>query len=351
MSEIKPSNRSPLLPDRYPIQDFFICDVTDAIPKDDMGSMEHPIFSLSSKPDRNIREYEHNSVKITITPSVQGLATIHDKDILIFCISQLVAKMNAGAPMHKTVHLKAYDLLVSTNRNTDGRGYEQLEAALDRLSGTRIKTNIKTNQEAIKEGFGLIDSWRVIRNSKSERMSEIQITLSDWVFNAVLGREVLTLHRDYFRLRKPLERRIYELGRKHCGKQDEWTISLELLRKKCGSGSEDFEFRRLVGVICKEDAQHKHIPDYAVSLDGDNVRFVNRNTMKPLPAHETTFFPTLDPETYNDARIVAPGYDVYGLEQDWRNFWVESGKPELKSADAAFIGFCKSRYKRNQDRE
>ena len=31
--------RSPLLPDRHPIQDFFICDVTDAIPKDDMGSM------------------------------------------------------------------------------------------------------------------------------------------------------------------------------------------------------------------------------------------------------------------------------------------------------------------------
>jgi hypothetical protein len=351
MSDGKTSNRSPLLPDRYPIQDFFICDVTDAIPKDDMGSMEHPIFSLSTKPDRTVREYEHNGVKITITPSVMGLATIHDKDILIFCISQLVAKMNAGAPLHKTVHLKAYDLLVSTNRNTDGRGYEQLEAALDRLSGTRIKTNIKTNEERIKEGFGLIDSWKVVRHSKSERMSEVQITLSDWVFNAVLGREVLTLHRGYFRLRKPLERRIYELGRKHCGKQDEWTISLELLKKKCGSGSEDFEFRRLVGVICKEDAQHNHIPDYAVSLDGDNVRFVNRHTMKPLPVHDTTFFPTVDLETYNDARIVAPGYDVYALEQEWRNFWVESGKPELKSADAAFIGFCKNRYNRNKDRE
>ena len=239
--------RSPLLPDRHPIQDFFICDVTDAIPKDDMGSMEHPIFSLSTKPDRSVKEYEHNGVKITITPSVLGLATIHDKDILIYCISQLVAKLNSGLPLHKTLHLKAYDLLVSTNRNTDGRGYEQLEAALDRLSGSRIKTNLKTNKASIKEGFGLIDSWKVVRNSKSERMSEIQISLSDWVFNAVLGREVLTLHRDYFRLRKPLERRIYELARKHCGKKDEFAISLEVLKKKCGSASEDAEFRRLVG--------------------------------------------------------------------------------------------------------
>ena len=339
--------RSPLLPDRHPIQDFFICDVTDAIPKDDMGSMEHPIFSLSTKPDRSVKEYEHNGVKITITPSVLGLATIHDKDILIYCISQLVAKLNSGLPLHKTLHLKAYDLLVSTNRNTDGRGYEQLEAALDRLSGSRIKTNLKTNQSSIKEGFGLIDSWRVIRNSKSERMSEIQISLSDWVFNAVLGREVLTLHRDYFRLRKPLERRIYELARKHCGKKDEFAISLEVLKKKCGSASEDAEFRRLVRMICTEDAEHNHMPDYAVSLDGDMVRFVNRQTMKPLPSSERTMFPVLDPETYNDARIVAPGYDVYFLEEQWRLFWLESGKPELKNADAAFIGFCKSRHSRN----
>ena len=65
--------------------------------------------------------------------------------------------------------------------------------------------------------------------------------------------------------------------------------------------------------------------------------------MKPA-APEKTLYPTLDPETYHDARTVAPGYDVYYLEQEWRNFWVESGKPELKNPDAAFIGFCKSRH-------
>src|SRR5579863_4673096 len=140
-------NRTPLLPDRHPIQDFFICDVTAAVPKDDMGSMEHPIFSLATKPDTSVREYDHNGVTLSVIPSTLGLATIHDKDVLIYCISQLVAKMNAGLELHKTLHLKAYDLLVATNRNTDGRGYEQLEAALDRLSGTRIKTNIKTNNE------------------------------------------------------------------------------------------------------------------------------------------------------------------------------------------------------------
>ena len=32
------------------------------------------------------------------------------------------------------------------------------------------------------------------------------------------------------------------------------------------------------------------------------------------------------------------------LEEQWREFWVDSGKPELKNADAAFIGFCKRRH-------
>ena len=52
--------------------------------------------------------------------------------------------MNAGLPPQPDAPIKAHDLLVSTNRNIDGRGYEQLIAALDRLKGTSIRTNIKT---------------------------------------------------------------------------------------------------------------------------------------------------------------------------------------------------------------
>jgi hypothetical protein len=37
---------------------------------------------------------------------------------------------------------------------------------------------------------------------------------------------------------------------------------------------------------------------------------------------------------------------VYFLEKEWQNFWYESGQPELRDPDAAFIGFCKSRNDR-----
>lgn len=339
----------PLLPDRHRNSDFFVCDVLDAVPKDDMASMEHPIFSLATKPDTRVLHYEHNGSSVEIAPSVKGLATIHDKDILIYCISQLIAKMNQGEEPSRVVRLKAYDLLVSTNRETSGRGYELLKSAFERLAGSRITTNIVTNGVREISGFGLIDAWRIrVKDQRTARMVEIEVTLSEWMYNAILGKEVLTLSRDYFRLRKPLERRMYELARKHCGKQPEWLVSIEILKKKCGSVSTDREFRRLVQAICEEDRQHNHMPDYAVSLDGENVHFINRQPIKPHALFKDVHtFPIFDPEIYHDAKTVAPGYDIYYLEHEWRELWVDSGKQELRDAGAAFIAFCKRRYERN----
>jgi hypothetical protein len=37
-----------------------VCDIFDAAPKGDMASMEHPIFSVSTKPDFNKRAYERS---------------------------------------------------------------------------------------------------------------------------------------------------------------------------------------------------------------------------------------------------------------------------------------------------
>ena len=330
-----------LLPQRHPTHDLFICDVLDAIPKDDMASMEHPIFSLATKPDTRILKYEHKNVAVEITPSARGLATIFDKDILIYCISQLMAKKNAGEPLAQTLHLNAHDLLVWTNRETSGDAYRRLKEAFDRLSGTRITTNIKANGEEITEGFGLIDSWRIIRETKSGRMSEMKVNLSDWLYRIIQGSEVLTLSRDYFRLRKPTDRRVYELARKHCGEQDEWSISLDLLQKKVGASSHRWEFKSMVRELVKQD----HLPDYRIILEGDKVVFQNRESAKPKASADVQY-PTLDNEAYHDARLVAPGYDVYYLEQEWRNWWFESGMPELGHPTKAFIAFCKSRYKR-----
>ena len=152
-----------------------------------------------------------------------------------------------------------------------------------------ITTNLPTGGVVPHaSAFGLIGDWEIIPVANSSRMAEIKINVSNWLYNAATTKEVLTLHRDYFRLRKPLERRIYELARKHCGQQDTWLISLrEILKKKTGSASSDKEFRRLVSEICEENLIHNHIPDYTLSLEGNNVDFIiGILCQRPSPLHK-----------------------------------------------------------------
>lgn len=343
MNETLKHEKSPLLPERYPTADFFVCDLFDAAPKGDMASMEHPVFSLSTKPDHRVRRYEHNNSYVEIKPSSDGLATIHDRDILIYCISQLMAALNNGRELSSVVRFRAYDLLKATNRVTSGEGYAGLKAALERLRGTSISTNIATGGVEQFNVFGLIDRATIVRETRDGRMQEVEIKLSDWVFNAIRSREVLTLHRGYFRLRKPLERRMYELARKHCGRKDEWRVSLAILQKKCGSNSTAREFKRLVLTIIHEDERHNHMPDYAVRLEAeDMVVFRSRKSVPGTHAATLGTAPPLDAETYHDARTVAPGWDVHFLEQQWREWMTEPPR----NADAAFIGFCKKWYEK-----
>ncbi len=321
--------------------DFFLCDVLDAIPKDDMATMEHPVFSLSTRPDRRILRYAHNDTEISVTPSVRGLATIHDKDILIYCISQLMAALNAGRPVDRRLRLTAHDLLLATGRETSGDAYQRLRDALERLAGTRITTNIvqggqngdHTGGYELTEGFGLIEGWQILRQSRQGRMIAVSVTLSDWLFRAVLSKSVLTLSRDYFRLRRPLERRLYELARKHCGRQPEWRISVETLLKKSGSASPRRVFRAMLREVIAADT----IPDYVLAEEpGDILRVTPRAIVI-----EPHVGPHASPEALDEARRLVPGADVHALQADWRAFWARSGRPRLRSPDAAFLGFVR----------
>ncbi len=329
-----------LLPDRVQARggDFFVCDILDALPKDDLASMEHPLFTLSTRTDLRILSYAHNGVEITVTPSVKGLATLFDKDILIYCISQLMAALNAGREVTRHLRLTAHDLLVATNRETSGDGYARLREAFERLAGTRITTNMMTGGQEVTSGFGLIESWQIVRATKGGRMVQVAVTLSDWLFRAVMSKSVLTLSRDYFRLRKPLERRIYELARKHCGRQADWHISLEVLARKSGSASPLRVFRKMIRDMIAADA----LPDYHLAEAPGDIIVVRRRDVVAEPGAAASG-PVLKAATIETARGLMPGWDIYALEADWREIWHRSGRPRLRSPDAAFLGWLKKR--------
>ena len=331
----------PLLPVRHPNRDFFVCDIFDALPyfKDDMASMEHPVFSLSTKPDMRVLHYEHNGNSITIRPGWKiGLPNIHDKDILLYCASYLRAAMTEGHTPSQIVRFTAYDFFVTTNRGTDGRYYQKFKESLDRLRGTSINTNIKTGGLTIEEGFGLINSWKAVKEDESGRVIAAEIELSKWFFNAIVSNELLTINRDYFRIRKPLERRIYEIARKHCGDQPEWKVGLKTLHKKIGTTAPLFKFRDAMRKVIKTN----HLPDYSVSMVDDIVSFTPRRVLSASNDDQGSL-PFLMPDTYDKAREAAPGADVYALEQEWRG-WA-AGKKAPKDPDRAFVAFCRKKHR------
>lgn len=332
-----------LLPLRHPQGELFLCDLGDVPLKDDAASMEHPIFALSTKPDTKERIYEHNGNTLTVTPSAVGLATIYDKDILIFAISQIMEAKNKGLPYSKEVSFNAKDFLTFANRMTNGRGYSGLNDALKRLGGTRLETNIETNDEQQIEGFGLIEKYRIRKTLNNGTVTDWGITLSDWLFNAIEANEVLTLHPEYFRLRKPLERRIYEIVRKHCGEQKEWKIGLHLLLKKTGSQTPLWKFRQLLTPIIEADL----LPDYSAKYTGENNEFIIFQNRRHKEKRVISGRIVLQTETYAKAKRAAPSWDIYFLEQQWRGWMADKSKSAPDNPDAAFIGFCKSWYKNN----
>jgi len=329
------------------MRDFFVCDIFDAAPKDDLASMEHPLFSLSTRPDRKIRRYEHNGTEITVTPSVRGRATIHDKDILIYCISQLMAALNAGREVSRTLRLTAHDLLVATRRDTGGDSYTRLREAFERLAGTRITTNLAQGGEETTTGFGLIESWEIIRRTRPRgaregRMVSVSVTLSEWLYRAVLSKSVLTLSRDYFTLRKPLERRVYELARKHCGTQRDWRISVKLLHAKAGSDAPLRVFRAAIRRMIEADT----LPDYALAEEEGDIIHVRRRSLVDRDDSPGAAGPALGPEVAEKARAIAPGWDVYALEAEWRAFWQATGRPRLIAPEKAYLGWLRKRITR-----
>ena len=151
MEEFKAEHPAPplpvLSPVRHPQKDFFIADIFDTAFKDDVESMEHPLFALKVG-DKRVRVYERNGNSVTIKPGHDGCATIHDKDVWIYCISQMMEAMNRGREdISRTVRFTAHDFLVTTNRQISGRGYELMGDALARLRGTSMGSGEQWNSQ------------------------------------------------------------------------------------------------------------------------------------------------------------------------------------------------------------
>lgn len=356
--------------------DLFLDQLVDGAPfKDDRALMEHPWFSLTKQPRKTPFEYNRGGVEIRIEPGAKGMATIWDKDLLMYLGSIINDKIERGQPVpeDRKIKFSAHDFLKATRRQTSKRGYDLFLNCLERLDGTRIRTNVTSAKERTRKGFGWIESFQIIeRKTKAGKsvMAAVEVTLNEWMFKAiVVDRRVLTISPRYFELSKGLEKRIYELARKHCGQQRSWLIGIPSLKEKCGSDREERKFRADLKKIIEDG----NVPDYILRLDkasSFDSHFKSRNPndwmleVRPLrPRSDELSSPEVDdPKTeqhlladaktisarpkklgihvMNDARERFPGWDIELIERAWISYTEEKGQV-LKNPEAAFFAFAK----------
>ena len=254
--------------DPNPEFDLFIPALGDLPLRDQREVMERPFFSLQKR--KRLKPIEYKSpdgeawVRVQAIPDY-GMATIWDADILIWAASTLNRMREQGVnDLPRTLKTTSYDLLRAIKRDTSGRAYQELQAALQRLQTTSISTSIRAPKRRTKAGFNWLDKWTLEVDPDTDQPRGMTITLSDWVYEGIMGeRSLLTMHQDYFLLTGGLERALYRIARKHAGNQKGgWTCRVEVLRDKTGSDSKPKEFNRMLRKVVEAD----QLPDYAMQM-------------------------------------------------------------------------------------
>lgn len=267
--------------------DLFISVPGDVPLRDDREAMSVPLVSLSKRkrtaPIHWTSADGSRWVEVS-APATTGLASIWDYDIVLWCISQLNAAVEAKQPTSPDIHAMPYDILRAIGRDTSGRAYDDLEGALDRLTGTLIRTNIRMQGNRLKDRFHLIERVRSKVDEATGKPKGIIISLPMWLYKAVVeDREVLAVSPAYFDISSGIGRWLYRLARRHAGKQATgWRFTVKELHRRSGSTQRLGDFARdLRRAVAAGVPEYRF--DWIDGQHGDEVLHMQRDPAKVGP--------------------------------------------------------------------
>lgn len=249
--------------------------------------MDFPLFSLAKRPQMEAMTYEMDGVKIEIKPSSSGIATMWDKEILIYVLSLMVQHIGRTGEVQNVFTFNAHDFFRATGvARPSKRDYDRFIEALGRLQGTQIRTNIKTGTVGTKGFFSwFAEAQATTRETASgiDQLMPVRVQLCDWLVRAVSrDRRIYDYHYDYFRLGS-IERRLYELAHCYC-REEEYEIPLDVLGAKIGSTSP----LRTLKLQLKKIAAKNEMPTYSIDV---------RDVVPDAPARDKLGRKVATPET------------------------------------------------------
>lgn len=353
--------------------------------KGERSVMAFPFFALSKGRRMQPITYTDDYVTIEVRPSQTGVATIYDKEILLYIASLLVSQMKRKEAPSQEYSFTAHDFIRVIGANRSARSYQRIHGALERLQGTQIKTNIEAGGEGEDGFFSWVSEAKMTYTKGADgtkRLSRVKVRLCDWLYRAIIkDQKILTYDSCYFQL-SPIERRLYELARVHCGQQRFFHIGLAKLQKKVGSEDRPAKFKSAL----RDVESRQPIPEYDMFVVDDphsdgarmitgagfGVQVSKRNPMvlfrpkgrlRPERRRAEVLPPTaaarepvarsrarpadleVSGEALERAGRLFPGYDKYAVLDEWRR-WAAAKEPP-KRPDAAFLAFFATYAKRN----
>lgn len=234
---------------------------------------EFPFFALSKKAHMTPMVFESSDARIEINPSKTGVATIYDKEILLYIASLMAERTAKGEKVDRVMTFTANDLFRVTGTNSSARSYTSLKSSLNRLQGTQIITNIETGGEGSDSSF----SWllkadiKYAKTSTGERRVKwIEVMVCDWLYRAILtDQRIAAYHLDFFKL-GPIERRLYELAKFNCKDDEGFRVNIEELaaRVGCASDKRGLEyFKKQLREVSDQDS----LPEYTLDVVDEKV--------------------------------------------------------------------------------
>jgi plasmid replication initiation protein len=235
---------------------------------------EFPFFALSKKAHMTPMVFESGDARIEINPSKTGVATIYDKEILLYIASLMAERAEKGEKVDRVMTFTANDLFRVTGTNSSARSYTSLKASLNRLQGTQIVTNIETGGEGSDSSF----SWllkadiKYIKSVTGERRVKwVEVMVCDWLYRAILtDQRIAAYHHDFFKL-GPIERRLYELAKFNCKDDGGFALDIKEMAARVGCASDQRGLEYFKKQL-REVQEHNSLPEYIIDISEEKIR-------------------------------------------------------------------------------
>ena len=245
---------------------------------------EFPFFALSKNKQLEPMVFEAGDVRIEISASKYGIATIYDKEILLYIASLMTDMKERGDKVERTIRFTAHDLFRVTGTNSSKRSYEYFVDALRRLRGTMIETNIITGGEREETNFSWLDHFRIVYTEPKhgeKRVKHVELTLCDWLFRAVLrDRRIATYDLGYFTL-GPIERRLYELALFNCTDDEPLVLTLERVARLIGCPTNPTRLRAIRKDISRI-AEQDILPEFSITIENEKIATAGRPRLETV---------------------------------------------------------------------